>query len=280
MGSIVFGDVARQAVGETGDAVVVIEIISRMHHRGEIGRHVDVLAAVVVVVARHHRCRVIVTRDAKGRRDIRELPTSVVPKKIVRAVVSKVQIEVSVVVVVEKGGADAAIDGGPAEAIHEKIACDVGEPTRIVAEEAVGVAILVGNKQVEIAVSVHVEPHRAHGLSRIGESDCRSHVGEGRARTVIAIEGVGTVAERDIKIHIAIAVVVDEHRLTRGAEIVDAHRGPDLHEVPALVMCGVDNVAVELVPRPRAAGEAHEKIEVPVRVVIAPGRRANFVAFV
>ena len=44
-------------------------------------------------------------------------------------------------------------------------AADVGELAGVVAEQTVGVAVHVGHRDVEVAVFVEVEPHRADGLA-------------------------------------------------------------------------------------------------------------------
>ena len=71
---------------------------------------------------------------------------------------------------------------------------------------------MLATDEVEVAVLVEVEPHRADGLARVGESDLRGDVRETAA--VVTEERVGLVAERDEEIEIAVAVEVDPRGLS------------------------------------------------------------------
>ena len=141
----------------------------------------------------------------------------------------------------------------------------VGEASLVVQEEAIGVAVHVGHGEIEVAVLVGVEPHRADGLARIGEAERRRHVAE--AAAVVAEEGVGPVAEADEEIEVAVAVGVHPRRLPNRAGGDDQAGGRGLiGEAPAVV-------AIQPQHRTRRPGrEAEQQIRIAIGVVV-PERR-------
>ena len=144
---------------------------------------------------------------------------------------------------------------------------DVDEMAAVVPKQAVGVAVLVGDEQIEIAVAVDVEPDGADGLARIADARLDGDVGE--AAAVVAKQPVRLVAERDEEIEIAVVVVVDPRRLARDAARREAERRRHVRE-----MASVAVVAIELVGD--AADEADVQIDVAVAVEVAPRRGARF----
>ena len=151
------------------------------------------------------------------------------------------------------------------ERVHAPLARDVDEPAAVVSEQAVGVAVLIGDEEIQIAVAVDVEPHGADGLARIADARRGRHVGE--AAAVVAKQPVRLIAERDEQVEVAVVVVVDPRRLAAHADQIQAERRRDVGEMPVAV------VVIELVVR--TADEADVEIDVAVRVVVAPRRDAR-----
>ncbi len=91
----------------------------------------------------------------------------------------------------------------------------------------------------------------------------------GEVPAVVAEEDVGTVAEGDVEIQVAIAIHVDEGGLAYRARI-DGHAGLARHvgEVATVV-------AIEAQHAPRASGESDEEIGITVAVEVPPRHRAR-----
>ena len=83
------------------------------------------------------------------------------------------------------------------------------------AEETIGVAVLVGDVEVEVAVLVVVEPHGADALARIGEPNFRGNVFE--ASGLVQEERVRTITKGDEQVEIPVRIEVDEGGLAHGA---------------------------------------------------------------
>ena len=135
----------------------------------------------------------------------------------------------------------------------------------VVPKQAVGVAVLVRDEQIQIAVAVDVEPHGADGLARIADARLDGDVGE--AAVVVAKQPVRLIAECHEEIEIAIVVVVDPRRLPRHADETEAERRRHVGE-----MASVAVVSIQLVGD--AAGKADVQIEVAIAVEVAPRRDA------
>src|SRR3954465_9173082 len=131
----------------------------------------------------------------------------------------------------------------------------------VVPEQAVGVAVLVGDEQIEIAVTVDVEPHGADGPARIADTRFSSDIDESRA--VVPEQPVRLVAERNEQIDVAVVVVVNPRNLAGDAGDADADRRGGIGEVAAVAV-----VSIELVRR--AVDEADVEIDVAVAVEVAP----------
>ena len=144
---------------------------------------------------------------------------------------------------------------------------DVDEVTAVVPEEAVGIAVLIGDKEIEIAVAVDVEPDRADGFARVADARFDGDIDE--AAVIVAKQTVRLVAECYEQIEVTIVVVIDPRHLTRNPGQIDAERTGDVREVTPVAI-----VAIELVRRP--VDEAEVEIDVTVGVEIAPRGSAGF----
>ena len=146
---------------------------------------------------------------------------------------------------------------------------DVGELAGVVAEQAVRVAVHVGDRHVEIAVLVEVEPHGADGPPRVGQADRRGDVGQ--LAGVVAIQRVGAIAEADEEIEIAVGVEVDPRRLAdrAGRRRPSPRRSWHRQTMPALLRYSF-NTDAALQRR-----EAEQQIGIAVGIEVAPRRRAR-----
>ena len=153
-----------------------------------------------------------------------------------------------VVVVVEKGGAPADIGQRRAsEARPHRLPGE--QAVSLVAVEAGGLAVEVGDHEVEEAVVVvvaEVGPHAGlrAAVAAVAHPRQQGHVGEG-AVAVVAVEEVGGLVVGHEDVHVAVAVVVgggEAHPLARGIE--DPGRGGDVGKG------AVTGIAVEDVGRP------------------------------
>ena len=213
----------------------------------------------------------VVARGVRVSGDVGELPASVVAIERVGPVVRDKEVEIAVVVVVGHARPDPAVDERTPAAVHPQLLRDIGEASAVVAEEPVQVAILVGDKRVEVAIAVHVEPRHAHRLPRIGQPDLRGYLGV-RA-TVVAEHRIRAIAERHEEVGVAVVVVVEERRLAGRAELIDPEAAADVDErLPAVI-------AVHPVGDARRARVSHEQVGIAVIVVVTPGRDADLVAF-
>jgi hypothetical protein len=136
----------------------------------------------------------------------------------------------------------------------------------VVPKQTVGVAVLVRDEQIQIAVAVDVEPHGADGPARIADARFNGDVGE--AAVVVAKQPVRLVAECHKEVEIAIVVVVDPRRLPRNADEMEAECRRHVGEMAAVAV-----VSIQLVGD--AAGKADVQIEVTVAVEVAPCRDAR-----
>ena len=109
---------------------------------------------------------------------------------------------------------------GAAGGVHAQLARHVDEPRAVVAEQAVGVAVLVRDEQVEVAVLVEVEPDGADGPARIVEPQFLADAGE--AAAVVAEQHVRRVAHRHEEVEVAVVVDVHPRHLPRLADGIDA----------------------------------------------------------
>ncbi len=91
------------------------------------------------------------------------------------------EVEVPVVVVVADRATDAALVRRAVPLVEAQLRRHVDEGAAIVAVERVLVGLLVGEKEVEVAVLVEVEPARADRPPRIVEACRLAHVRELRA---------------------------------------------------------------------------------------------------
>ena len=173
------------------------------------------------------------------------------------------EIEEAVAIEVGDRGPDAAPRLRPAGGVDAPLRRDIDEPAVVVSEQAVGIAFLVRDEQIEIAVAVNIEPDGAHRLARIADASLSRHVGEVSA--IVAEQAVRLVAKRDEQIEVAVVVVVDPRGLPRHAREIEAERRRDVGEMPAVAV-----IPVQLIRR--ASGKPDVEIDVAVAVEVAPRR--------
>src|SRR5262252_9503050 len=106
-------------------------------------------------------------------RHLHEPPAAIVAIQRARPVVRDEKIEEAVAVEVRHGGADAAELVRLARRLDTPLARHVDEMTAVVPEQSVRVAVLVRNEQIQVAVSVDVEPDGTNGLARIADTGFR-----------------------------------------------------------------------------------------------------------
>ncbi len=257
----------RQDVNQAAAFVVKQEVVF-LDRLIDVRRHVEVRAAVVVVVPPPRRRRFVAALHTKLCGDFRECSAAVIPIQEVGAIAGDEQVEIAVTVDVRNARAVAPGGLRPGSAVHAKLARHVHESRAVVAEHAVGVAVLVGDEEIEVAVFVEVEPHRTHGSARIVEAELPADARETTA--VIPEQHVGRIAKRDEQIEVAVVVNVDPRDLTRFAQRVDAHGRADVREMRAAAV-----VPIEPVARLRSAGEPDVQVDLAVAIKIAPRRGAS-----
>ncbi len=147
---------------------------------------------------------------------------------------------------------------------HAGLYRHVDEARAVVAEESVGIAVHVGDRDVEIAVLIRIEPHRADRPAGIGQAERGRLVAEDAA--VVAEERVGAVAKRHEQVEIAVALDIHPHRLAHGA-------GGEC-ESGCRRGVGEDTALVAIEAQHRGARrrrEADQQVGIAVRIRIAKG---------
>ena len=200
-----------------------------------------------------------------SRRDILETSVAAVEKESNGPVVRRNEIEPPVAVDIRRARPYGPVGRGvrrPAAPGKTGLAGHVGERSAIVSKQAVRVAIHVSNVDVEIAVLVKIEPHRAHAPPGVGETDAGCDIS--KAPSLVAEERVRAVAERHEQIEIAVRVHVNPDRLPDGAGFyLQTDGAGDIDEA-----CG--RVAIEPKDRCVVRREADEQVGIAVCVEIAP----------
>ena len=147
------------------------------------------------------------------------------------------------------------------------------ETAVIIPEHPVAIPVLIRGKQVQIAIGIHVEPAGADGAPRLGDADFEGDVRE--FAVVVPQEPVDARTLGDIKIEVAVGVVVDERHLPGNAPQCDARRLALLDENGAAVAGLVD---VEAIRRAVVAGVTDVEVDIAVAVDIAPRCRSRVAA--
>ena len=230
--------------------------------------HVEIEPAIVVDVGRRAGVVARVDGESRRHRTILELAAPAVAEEAERAVVGGQQVEPPVAIHVggaHPHGAVARIARTAAAPRHTRRLGDVHEDRAVVAEQAIGVAVHVGHRHVEVAVFVGVEPHRADRLAGIGQPECRRPIGE--HATVVDEQRVGAIAERDEQVEVAVAIGVDECGLAyRPCRHAETRRRGGVGEDAA-------RVAIQAQHRSGRSGrEPEQQVGVAVGIDIPEGR--------
>ena len=99
--------------------------------------------------------------------------------------------------------------------VHTEFRRDFGEAVAVIAPNSIAIAILVGQKQVQITVLIHIKPAGADSAPWIRRAGAKA---KSRKRApIVSKEPVYTCPICSIEVEIAIIVIVDPIRLARKA---------------------------------------------------------------
>ena len=213
--------VVRRHLGEGGTSGLrgaheqIVPKALRGRHRAV---HVQIEQAVVIDVGEGTGIVSTVDRHAPGRAHVAERAVGGPKKQAIRSVVGREQIGHAIVVHVSDAGPYGALRGDLRTASSPRQTdClrDIGEGAAVVAEEAVGITILIRHVQIEIAILLVVEPNSTYTLPRIGQPNTRCDISEHAG--AVAIQHVGAITKRHEQIKVTVAIDIEESRLTHCA---------------------------------------------------------------
>ena len=127
---------------------------------------------------------------------------------------------------------------------------DIGELGAIISKQTIRVTIHVRDVQVEIAVFVVIEPHRAHCFARIGDPKFSGDID--KVCIGIPEQHVRSITKRDKQVEITIPIEINKRWLTNRARIA---RDPNIRRYVDKL---ATRIAIQLEQRCRSRSETHK----------------------
>ena len=201
--------------------------------RAHIGHHRQIGIAVVVIVAPGRADRLVVQIHTARLRGIGEPAVGVATPQDVATVVRDEDVQMAVIVIVADRTADAALIASASGILQTQLRRDIDKRRPVIAPQRVGLARLVGQEQVEVAVLVVVQP--AGPDRRASDRWAGIHERLDELAAVVPVKPVRSGPVGSVEVQVAVVVVVDPIVLARGASRHgQADLGGDVRETLAV----------------------------------------------